>query len=58
MKDNIFKNIKKDLTISCHYSIKQSIVELIKKDAKDNNLSESKIVNTILENYYQNKNST
>jgi predicted DNA binding CopG/RHH family protein len=52
MKKDIFDNKKKDLTISCHFTIKESIVKKIKKTAKDNGISESKVVNTILEEYF------
>lgn len=54
MKKDIF-DIKeeKDLTISSHWTIKKSIVEKIKKTAKNKKMSESKVVNTILENFFK-----
>lgn len=52
MKNDILK-CKKDLTVPTHYTIKASLVKKIKKDAKKYKLSESKIVNLILENYYK-----
>ena len=56
MKKDIF-DIKeeKDLTISAHWTIKQSIVNEVKKIAKEKKMSDSKVVNTILENFFKNK---
>lgn len=55
MKDKeLFKNIEKDLTISVHYTLKSSLVKKINNDAKKYKLSSSKIVNTIIEKYYEN----
>lgn len=55
MKEDIFNKIKKekDLTISSHWTIKKSVIEKIKKLSKEKNMSESKIVNTILENFFE-----
>lgn len=54
MKKDIF-DIKeeKDLTISAHWTIKKSIVEKIKQIAKDKKMSDSKVVNTILEDFFK-----
>lgn len=56
MKKDIF-DIKeeKDLTISAHWTIKKSIVEKVKQIAKDKKMSDSKVVNTILEDFFKNK---
>lgn len=48
----LFEKREKDLTVSVHYTIRKSLVEKIKNDSKKYNLSESKIVNTIIDNYY------
>lgn len=53
MKKDILKNVKKDLTISMHYTIKRSLVEKVRQDAKKYNLSESKVVTLILAEYYK-----
>ena len=55
MEKNIFENYKKDLTQPTHYTLKKSIINKIKKDALENNISESKVVNAILEKYYKSK---
>lgn len=54
--NDIFSKIKKDLTVPTHYTIKSSLVKLIKRDAKKYHISESRVVTAILENYYNNKN--
>ena len=54
VKRELFKKKEKDLTISTHYTIRRSLVEKINSDAKEYNLSASKIVDTIIEDYYKN----
>lgn len=56
MKKDIF-DIKeeKDLTVSAHWTIKKSVVEKVKQIAKDKKMSDSKVVNTILEDFFKNK---
>lgn len=55
MKKDIFdQKDKKDLTVSVHYTIKESIVNEIKKVAFKKNMSDSKVVNTILEDFFKN----
>ena len=56
MKKDIF-DIKeeKDLTVSAHWTIKKSVVEKVKQIAKDKKISDSKVVNTILEDFFKNK---
>ncbi|MDE5617833.1 MAG: hypothetical protein K2I36_03260, partial [Ureaplasma sp.] len=56
MKKNIFENNIKDLTTPTHYTIKSSLVKMIKNDAKKYNISESRVVNLILEEYYSKNN--
>ena len=52
MKRDIFDlKEEKDLTVSAHWTIKQSIVNEVKKIAKEKKMSDSKVVNTILENF-------
>jgi len=55
MTKDIFRDRDRDLTISTTYTIKKSIVDKVKIDAKKNNLSSSKVISLILENYYKNK---
>ena len=52
MKKELFEIKPKDLTKSVHYTIKGSIVNKVKSDAKKYNKSASEIVNTILNDYY------
>ncbi|MDC8900821.1 hypothetical protein PUW87_02245 [Metamycoplasma hyosynoviae] len=54
-KKELFTKKEKDLTVSAHYSIKGSLVKKIEKDAEKYNITKSKIVNTILEDYYKDK---
>lgn len=55
MKKDIFEHEeKKDLTVSVHYTIKESIVNQIKEVASKKNMSDSKVVNTILEDFFKN----
>ncbi len=54
MKKDIFENQKnKDLTVSVHYTIKSSLVQKVKTISKEKNISESKVVNTILEDFFK-----
>ena len=46
---------EKDLTVSAHWTIKKSVVEKVKQIAKDKKISDSKVVNTILEDFFKNK---
>ncbi|MDC8921954.1 hypothetical protein PR257_02905 [Metamycoplasma hyosynoviae] len=43
------------MSIRDRYSIKGSLVKKIEKDAEKYNITKSKIVNTILEDYYKDK---
>lgn len=52
-KEIIDQQIKKDLTVPTHYTIRESIVKCIKQVATEKRLSESKIVNTILEEHFK-----
>jgi hypothetical protein len=52
-KQDIFSGIKKDKTVPTHYTIRESLVNKIKNDSKKTGLSESKVVDMILENYYK-----
>ncbi|WP_406617878.1 hypothetical protein ACJA27_03310 [Mycoplasmopsis lipophila] len=54
IKKELFKKQEKDLTVSTHYTIRKSLVEKIINDSKEYNLSASKIVDTIIANYYEN----
>ncbi|QJG66670.1 hypothetical protein HGG64_03135 [Mycoplasma phocoeninasale] len=54
MKKEIFDiKEKKDLTVSVHYTIKSSLVKKVKEIAKEKNISDSKVVNTILEEFFK-----
>ncbi|QJR43694.1 hypothetical protein HLA87_02790 [Mycoplasma miroungigenitalium] len=54
MEKDIFDIKKnKDLTVSVHYTIKSSVIEKVKKIAKEKSMSESRVVNTILENFFK-----
>jgi len=54
MKKDIFeKKEKKDLTVSTHYTIKESIILEVKKIAKKKEISESKVVNNILQDFFK-----
>lgn len=52
MKKNLFWKKEKDLTVSTHFTIRNSIVKKINEDSKKFNISKSKIVDTILAEYY------
>ena len=52
-KRNLFEKKEKDLTMSVHYSIRRSLVKKINTDAKEYSLSASKIVDTIIADYYE-----
>ena len=52
-KKNLFEKKEKDLTMSVHYTIRRSLVKKINSDAKEYNLSASKIVDTIIADYYE-----
>lgn len=54
-KKELFIKKEKDLTVSVHYSIRKSLVKKVELDAKKYNITKSKIVNTILDDYYRNK---
>lgn len=54
-KDIFDMKEEKDLTVSAHWTIKKSIVEKVKKISKKKKMSDSKVVNTILENFFDNK---
>ena len=51
MKKDIFE--EKDLTTSVHWTIKKSLVKKIKKIAKEKELSCSKVVSKILEDFFK-----
>lgn len=54
MKRDIFDTKEeKDLTVSAHWTIKKSIIEKVKQISKDKKMSDSKVVNTILENFFK-----
>ncbi len=53
-KKELFEKKEKDLTVSMHYTIRKSLVEKINKDAEEYNLSASKVVDTIIADYYDN----
>ncbi|WP_162847757.1 hypothetical protein [Mycoplasma anserisalpingitidis] len=55
MKKNLFKKQEKDLTVSVHFSIRGSLVKKIENDSKKYNITKSKIVDTILWEYYKEK---
>lgn len=50
----LFKKKEKDLTVSVHYSIRGSLAKMVEIDAKKYNITKSKVVDAILENYYKN----
>ncbi len=52
-KKELFKVKEKDLTISVHYSIRGSLAKKVENDAEKYNITKSKIVDTILEDYYK-----
>lgn len=54
-KKELFTKKEKDLTVSVHYSIRGSLAKKVEEDAKKYNITKSKVVDTILENYYKNK---
>lgn len=54
-KQALFQIKKKDLTASTHFSLQKSIISKLKEDSKKYNISVSKIVNTILTEYYKDK---
>lgn len=54
-KKELFTKKKKDLTVSVHYSIRGSLAKKIEQDAEKYNITKSKIVDTILEDYYKDK---
>lgn len=54
-KKKLFKKKEKDLTVSVHYSIRQSLVKKVKEDSEKYNITKSKVIDTILEDYYKDK---
>ncbi len=54
-KKELFKEKEKDLTTSVHYSIRGSLAKKVENDAKKYNITKSRIVDTILEDYYKEK---
>ncbi|VEU79342.1 Uncharacterised protein [Metamycoplasma cloacale] len=54
-KKELFTKKEKDLTVSVHYSIRGSLVKKVEEDAEKYNITKSKVVDTILEDYYKNK---
>lgn len=55
MKKNIFTVKEKDLTKPVHYTIRTSLVKKILRDSKKYKISASKVVDTILYEYYKNE---
>lgn len=51
-KKELFKKKEKDLTQSVHYTIRRSLIKKVIDDSKKYNLSASKIVDTIIGEYY------
>ena len=54
-KKELFKIKEKDLTTGVHYSIRGSLTKKVEEDAEKYNITKSKVVNTILEDYYKEK---
>ncbi len=54
-KKELFTIKEKDLTVSVHYSVRGSLAERVEQDAKKYNMTKSKIVDAILEDYYKDK---
>lgn len=52
-KKELFKIKEKDLTIGVHYSIRGSLAKKVEEDAEKYNITKSKVVDTILEDYYK-----
>lgn len=52
MKKNIFTKQTKDNTVPVHYTIRGSLVAKVLEDSKKYNMSASKIVEAILNEYY------
>ena len=52
-KDIFDKKEKKDLTVSTHFTIKGSVVEKVKKLSKEKNISQSRVVSIILEEFFK-----
>ena len=54
-KKELFKIKEKDLTTGVHYSIRGSLAKKVEEDAEKYNITKSKVVNTILEDYSKEK---
>lgn len=54
-KKGLFVKKDKDLTVSVHYSIRGSLAKKVEEDSKNYNITKSKIIDAILEDYYKNK---
>ena len=55
MKKNIFTVKEKDLTKPVHYDIRTPLVKKNLRDSKKYKISASKVVDTILYEYYKNE---
>jgi hypothetical protein len=55
MEDIFNKREVKDLTVSAHYTIRGSLVSKVKEQSKKSNISESKVVDRILDNFFNKK---
>ena len=55
VKKELFTKKEKDLTVPVHYSIKCSLAKKIEEDAEKYNITKSKVIDTILEDYYKDK---
>lgn len=52
IKKQLFEKQPKDLTTSAHFTIRRSLLKKINNDSKEFGISASKVVDTIIADYY------